>query len=90
MKSGLLLMTVSALLLVPGITTAKDGRQVPWYTHQTVQDSGRKMMQDNANASAQSVTDMSYGGAPETGSMSGGPGARTCSTGPQCDLYMHR
>ena len=51
MKSGLVLMAISALLVVSGIASAKEGRDVPPYTHQTVQDSGQMMTQDNANGS---------------------------------------
>ncbi|MGU7771772.1 hypothetical protein ACV229_16575 [Burkholderia sp. MR1-5-21] len=89
MKSGLMLMAVSALLLVPGIASAKDVRAVPSYSHQTVQDSGLKMM-DNANASAQAETDMSYGGSPDTGNTSSGSRARICKTGSPCGLYIGR
>ncbi|MGU7785366.1 hypothetical protein [Burkholderia sp. PU8-34] len=90
MKSGLMLMAVSALLLVPGIASAKDVRAVPSYSHQTVQDSGLKTMQDNANASAQAETDMSYGGSPDTGNTSSGSRARICKAGSQCGLYIGR
>jgi hypothetical protein len=47
-------------------------------------------MQNNANASAQATTDMSYGGATDTRTSSGMPmmHSRSCSTGPQCNIYF--
>jgi len=79
MKSGLVLIAASALLLVSVMATAKQGREVPPYAHQTLQD-----------GSAQSSTDMSYGGVSDTRSTSGSPGAHTCVTGPRCNLYFGR
>ncbi|MBN3785774.1 hypothetical protein [Burkholderia sp. Ac-20353] len=90
MKSGLTLIAVGALLLAAGLSTAKGGREVPAYMHETVQDSGRKMMEDNANASAQAVTDMSYGGVPETGTSSSGARDRSCGAGSSCASYRGR
>ena len=82
MKSGLVLIATSAVFLVSGIASGKDVRDVPPYTHQTVQD--------DANASAQSNTDMSYGGVPDTRSTSGNSDMRSCVTGPRCNLYFGR
>jgi len=46
-------------------------------------------MQDNANASAQAATDMSYGGTSDDRSASGATlHSRQCSTGPQCNIYF--
>ncbi|WP_322015651.1 hypothetical protein [Paraburkholderia sp. J12] len=49
---------------MPGTAQAKDDT--------SVQQRGHQSMTDDANASAQAETDMSYGGVPDTGSMSGG------------------
>ncbi|RQS63632.1 hypothetical protein DID96_29255 [Burkholderia sp. Bp8963] len=90
MKSGLMLIAVIALLLAPGHSSAKGGPDEPSDTHETVQDNGRKMMEDDANASAQAVTDMSYGGVPETGTSSSGTRDRSCKAGSQCASYRGR
>lgn len=80
MKSGLMMTAAIALLLVAGMATAKEARDVRPYAHET--------MQDTASASAQSSSDMSYGGVRDTRSASGGAHTRTCSTGPQCDIFF--
>jgi hypothetical protein len=45
-------------------------------------------MQQDANTSAQSSTDTSYGGMPDTHSVTSGPRTRHCATGPQCDIFF--
>ena len=88
MKLRLVLTAASALLLVAGTATAKEGREVPPYVHETMQSDAHATMQDNANASAQSITDMSYGGVPDTRSASGSARTRTCATRPHCDIFF--
>jgi|GraSoi_2013_40cm_1033754.scaffolds.fasta_scaffold96916_2 hypothetical protein len=82
MKSSLMLSAIGACLFaVAGVTTAA---QPP----QDAQSSGKAAMQENANMSAQSSTDMSYGGVADSRSTSGGMQPRKCSTGPQCDIFF--
>ena len=45
-------------------------------------------MQDDANASAQADTDMSYGGSSETHGESGGAANPHCVVRAQCDIYF--
>jgi hypothetical protein len=67
---------------VPGTANPKDSPVTQQGAHQS--------MTNDADTSAQANTDMSYGGVPDTGSMSGG-GTRTrtgkvCWPSPQCDI----
>ena len=70
------------LMAIPVATWADDMAQS--------NEPSKAMMQNNANASAQATTDMSYGGATDTRSSSGLPmqHSRNCSTGPQCNIYF--
>ena len=53
------------------------------------QTTPKATMFDNANASAQATTDMSYGGTSDIQSASGTMQHwRKCSTGPQCNIYF--
>jgi hypothetical protein len=68
--------------------------------------SGRAMMEHNANESAQSTTDMSfgqswdsrdqgvrnasYGGVAAGESQAGGGGSKSCASGPECKVYFGR
>ena len=45
-------------------------------------------MQDDANASAQAGTDMSYGGESDTHGESGGATHQRCVVREQCDIYF--
>lgn len=45
-------------------------------------------MEDDANASAQAATDMSYGGTSDTHSESGSRTNRSCGPRGQCDIYF--
>ena len=59
-------------------------------TQQSAQLAARATMAQNANASAQSGTDVSYGGALETRSATGrirSPSSPTCATRIKCDLF---
>lgn len=84
MKILMALPVASALLMaVPVATMAEDLAQSS--------DASKASMQNNANASAQATTDMSYGGAMDTRSSSGTTmmqHSRNCSTGPQCNIYF--
>lgn len=67
---------------MPGAVHAKDDPLARQRAQQT--------MTDDANASAQASTDMSYGGVPDSGSMSGARlrTGKTCGPRSQCDLYF--
>jgi hypothetical protein len=91
MKPALISTAAGAILLVSAsLTSAQEQRQ-------NVQPSARQTMVENANASAQSTTDVSYGGVPDTQSSTGGmrpdPSASEamrpgiCATSPRCNLY---
>ena len=84
MKSAFVLSAASAVLLVSaGFTSAQE-------TQQSVQPSARARMVENANASAQSSTDVSYGGVPDTRSATGAarsPISPKCATRLKCDLF---
>jgi hypothetical protein len=83
MKSRLLLPTAALLLLgAAGTVSAADMPQ------QDDSSSGQATMMQNANTSAQSSTDMSYGGVSDTHSAAGWR-TRTCTPPrPQCDIFF--
>ncbi|AMM18623.1 hypothetical protein AX768_30870 (plasmid) [Burkholderia sp. PAMC 28687] len=67
MKSAFVVTAVGAFLFASAsITNAQDAQQ-------RAQPFARSAMQDDANASAQSSTDMSYGGVVATRREAGGP-----------------
>jgi hypothetical protein len=67
MKSALFVTVTAAVLLVSAsITNAQDMQP-------RAQPSARATLQDDANASAQASTDMSYGGSVATRSEAGAP-----------------
>lgn len=84
MKSAFVSTVTCAVLLVSaGCTSVPEA-------HQSVPPPARATLVENANESAQSTTDVSYGGVPDTQSTSGNarsPGPPTCVTGPRCDLF---
>ncbi|MBN3758513.1 hypothetical protein G3N95_36775 [Paraburkholderia sp. Tr-20389] len=83
MKFLTALPVVGALLMaMPAATWADDVAQSS--------EPSKATMQNNANASAQATTDMSYGGAMDTRTSSGLPmqHSRKCATGPECNIYF--
>jgi hypothetical protein len=82
MKSSLLVTVSATILLVSAsITNAQDMQP-------RGQPSARSTLQDDANASAQSGTDMSYGGIVATRSEAGAPPHQTqCNYARQCNLF---
>ncbi|MEI6001434.1 hypothetical protein H3V53_31035 [Paraburkholderia bengalensis] len=83
MKILMALPVAGALLLaVPVATMAEEVAQSS--------DASKAAMQNNANASAQATTDMSYGGTMDTRTSSGKTmqHARDCATGLQCNVYF--
>jgi hypothetical protein len=52
------------------------------------QQRAHQMMTDDADASAQANTDMSYGGMPDTRSASGLRSSKTCWPRPECDVFF--
>jgi hypothetical protein len=91
MKPALISMAAGAILFVSASLTSAQEQQ------ENVQPSARQTMVENANASAQSNTDVSYGGVPDTQGSTGGmrptPSATDairpdiCATSPRCNLY---
>jgi hypothetical protein len=84
MKSAFVSTVTGAVLLVSaGCTSVQEAQQ-------SAQPPARATMVENANASAQSSTDVSYGGVPDTRSASGSTrstSSPTCVTGFRCDLF---
>ena len=82
MKSAFALTAVGAALLVSaGCTSVQE-------TQQSEQQPARATMVENANASAQSSTDVSYGGVPDTRSATESKrsdSSPTCANAVQCD-----
>lgn len=100
MKLRLLMILASAVLFLaprPVSALESDGQQ-------NAGALGRAVMQQNANESAQSTTDIplgetgpsqslqnvSYGGMPAGQSESGEPYTAPCTSGPQCRTYFGR
>lgn len=82
MKSAYFVTVIGAILLVSAsLTNAQD-------MHLRAQPSARASLQDDANASAQSSTDMSYGGIVATRSEAGAPPRPSlCTDARQCNLF---
>lgn len=86
MKSRSLLVVSGILLfLVAGSVPAQ---QSPQQTQEQAQPSGQTAIAKDANMSAQSTSDTSYGGMPDTRSQASGTRLRHCATGPQCDIFF--
>ncbi len=69
-----------ATCLISETSANEPGDQAP-YEH--------KSLTDDANASAQATTDMSYGGVNEGRSVSGGPvSQKDCRPRARCDIYF--
>lgn len=84
MKSRFVLPIAGALLLAAAGAVSAAETQQP----QDPQTQGQAQMMQNANTSAQSSTDTSYGGVPDTRSTAGGMRTHTCSSRPQCDIFF--
>jgi hypothetical protein len=86
MKSRLILAAGAACLFAVAGTahsqTLQQEAQPP------MQPAAQPAMQQNAEGPAQSVTDTSYGGAPATRSAAGGMRSKSCTNGPQCDIFF--
>ena len=84
MKLAFALTAAGAIFLMSaGCTSVQE-------TQQSVQPSARATMVENANASAQSSTDVSYGGVPDTRSATGAtrsPISPKCATRLKCNLF---
>jgi len=82
MKSAYFVTVIGAILLVSASITNAQDMQL------RAQPSARASLQDDANASAQSSTDMSYGGIVDTRSEAGAPPRPTpCDDARQCNLF---
>jgi orotidine-5'-phosphate decarboxylase len=88
MKRALISTAAGVTLLAAASLTSAQQQQQP--EQQNVQPSARQTMEENANASAQSNTDMSYGGVPDTQNATGvlrPIRPDTCPSSPRCNLY---
>ncbi|QGZ56953.1 hypothetical protein [Paraburkholderia acidiphila] len=80
LRLALIALCVAAVAAVaPGTARAKDEPVPQERAHQT--------MTDDADASAQASTDMSYGGTPDTSSASGHRTGKMCWPRPDCDIF---
>ncbi|MBB2925841.1 hypothetical protein [Paraburkholderia silvatlantica] len=80
-RLALIATCVAAVAAVaPGTARAADDPVSQQRAHQT--------MTDDADASAQAATDMSYGGTPDTRSASGHRAGKTCWPRPDCDVFF--
>ncbi len=87
MESRLIGPVAVALLLAAGTASAAEMQQ------ESTQSSGQSALMRDANMSAQSSTDMSYGGVPESLGAAGAARTvrmRACGSQPQCDVYFGR
>lgn len=84
MRIRMPLITACVLVLGAGMPRTAHTEDAPSHT----QPSSHQRMQDDANASAQASTDMSYGGAPDTRSASGKAASPPCGPGLRCDVYF--
>lgn len=83
MKSRFVLSIAGALLLAAaGAVSAAEVQP------ENQQTQGQAQMMQNANTSAQSSTDTSYGGVSDTRGAAGGMRVQTCSSRPQCDIFF--
>ncbi|SDD00881.1 hypothetical protein [Paraburkholderia lycopersici] len=80
-RLALIAACVAALAAAaPGTARAKD--------EPVSQDSAHQTMTNDANASAQASTDMSYGGVPDTRGASGHRTGKTCWPRSECDIFF--
>jgi hypothetical protein len=85
MKTLIVWPATGALLLATTSVVRAEAMEQP-----PEQTSGQWTLMQNANMSAQSDTDMSYGGVPDTRSASGGKSSRICTFRPRCDIFFGR
>lgn len=79
-RLALIAACVAAVAGAPATAQTKDEPVSQQRAHQ--------MMTDDADASAQANTDMSYGGMPDTGGASGHRTVKMCWPRPQCDVFF--
>lgn len=81
-RLAILAVCVSAMAAgTPGTSLARDETAPP--------ESGHRALLDDANASAQAATDMSYGGTADTRSAAGQrTSSKPCLPRSQCDLFF--
>jgi hypothetical protein len=83
MKTRLIFAACSAcLLMLAGNANSQQTQQEPQ------QPAAQATLQQDANMSAQSSTDTSYGGMPDTRSATSSQRNRRCATGPNCDIFF--
>jgi len=83
MKSRFVLPIAGALLLAAaGAASAAEMQP------EDQQSQGRAQMMQDANMSAQSSTDTSYGGVSDTRGAAGAMRMQACQSRPQCDIFF--
>jgi len=87
MKSRLILAAgVACLFAVAGTAHSQNLQQE---AQPAMQPSAQPAMQQTAEGRpAQSGADTSYGGVPATRSAAGGIRSRSCTSGPQCNIFF--
>jgi hypothetical protein len=86
MKSRLILAAgVACLLAVAGTAHSQSLQQE---AQPAMQPAAQPAMQQTVEGPAQSGADTSYGGVPATRSAAGGMHSRSCTSGPQCNIFF--
>ncbi|MDR3100605.1 MAG: hypothetical protein LBV73_26525 [Paraburkholderia sp.] len=83
MKIRLALIAGCVAALAAGAPAAAQSKDEP-----VSQQRAHQMMTDDADASAQAETDMSYGGMPDTRSAAGHRTVKTCWSRSECDIFF--
>jgi len=86
MKSRLIsAASIACLFAVAGTAHSQSLQQE---ARPSVQPAVQPAMQQNAEGPAKSRADTSYGGVPTTRSAAGGIRSRSCTSGPQCNIFF--
>jgi hypothetical protein len=83
MKIRLALIAGCVAALAAGASATAQSKDEP-----VSQQRAHQTMTDNADASAQAETDMSYGGMPDTHSVAGHRTGNACRPHSQCDIFF--
>jgi hypothetical protein len=86
MKSRLILAAGAACLFAVAAPAYSQGLQQN--AQPAMQPAAQPAMQQNAEGPAQSGADASYGGVPASRSAAGGMRSKSCTNGPQCDIFF--
>lgn len=84
MKIRMLLIAACVLVVGAGMPQRLHANEAP----QSTEPPAHQKMQDDANASAQAGTGMSYGGTSDTRGESGGSTNQRCWPRARCDIFF--